>query len=340
MTSNGMKNLANFLLYNNLMPVAFGVLFLGSAGALAASPEARDTILQATEVVRSVDNSYIVNADVANYPYSVEITLVTEDSERFYIDYSLSTIDIENYIWKGVVKHKTLEVVKGAIVGSDLAEYVSRELTQVREAEKARLIETQNIERSLGETQKIVATEYSGLLGALVPPKEEVFVEYVSEQVTDINPAIFTESGVVAGASTQNTGSSPTITVFGNNPARINVGDTYADLGFLALLNGTDSVATYTYVNDKQVRSVVLDTSVDATYTITYEAISPEGNTTTATRVVIVGSGTSTLKETATKSTSTDELAESKEIVATSTETLVENFGGTEGVGVGEGEGQ
>lgn len=288
-----MKKIANFLLYNNLVPVAFGIVFLGGAGALAASPDVRDAVLEANEVVRSVDNSYIVNADVANYPYEVVVTQVSEDSEQYYVDYTLSTIDLEDYVWRSVTKQKTLEVSKEALDGKDLAAYVSAELTQARDAERARLIETQKIERSLGATQKVVATEYSGLLGALVPPSEEVFAEYVPyEPPVDTTSEASTPEGQVAGASTVNNGVGPTITIFGNNPATIQKGTAYADLGFLALDNGSDAVATYTYVNGKlALRGVVLDTSYDATHTITYEAIDPDGNVTRKDRTVIVGTG-------------------------------------------------
>lgn len=288
-----MKKLANFLLYNNLVPVAFGVLFLGSAGALAASPDVRDVVLEANEVVRSVDNSYILNADVANYPYEVAVTQVSEDDERYYVDYTLTTIDLEDYVWKNIIKQKTLEVSKEALEGRDLAAYVSRELTQARAAERARLIETQEIERSLGVTQKVIATEYSGLIGALVPPSEEVFTEYVPyEAPVATTPDTSSPDGQVAGASVVNDGVGPTITIFGNNPAEIARGASYADLGFLALDNGSDAVATYTYVNGKlALRGVIIDTSYDATHTITYEAIDPSGNVTRKDRTVIVGTG-------------------------------------------------
>jgi len=288
-----MKKIANFLLYNNLVPVVFGVLFLGSAGALAASPDVRDAVLEANEVVRSVDNSYVVTADVANYPYEVVVTQVTEDGEQYYVDYTLSTIDLEDYVWKNVVKQKTLEVSKEALQGKDLAAYVSVELTQARDAERARLIETQKIERSLGVSQKVVATEYSGLIGALVPPSEEVFTEYVPyEAPVAATPDTSSPDGQVAGASIANDGVGPTITVFGNNPATIQKGSAYADLGFLALDNGSDAVATYTYVNGKlALRGVIIDTSYDATHTITYEAIDPDGNVARKDRTVIVGTG-------------------------------------------------
>ncbi len=287
-----MKKLANFFLYNNLVPLAFGILFLGGAGALAASPDVRDAVFDTTEVVRSVDNSYILNADVGNYPYDIEVTAVTEDQERYYVEYTLSTIDLEEYAWRGVVKTKTLEVAKEALESRDLAAYVSSELTQAREAERARLIETQKIERSLGASQKVVATEFSGLLGALVPPREEVVAVVPYEPPVQSSPETTSPDGVVAGVSTTNDGQGPSITIFGNNPATIQKGTAYADLGFLALDNGSDNVSTYTYVNGKPaLRGVIIDTSYDATHTITYEAIDPDGNVTRKDRTVIVGTG-------------------------------------------------
>lgn len=287
-----MKSLANFFLYNNFVPLAFGIIFLGGAGALAASPDVRDAVFEAQEIVRSVDNSYIVNADVANYPYDIEVTAVKEDSERYYIEYTLSTIDIEEYVWRGVVKTKTLEVAKESLQGRDLAAYVSSELTQAREAERARLIETQKIERTLGASQKVVATEFGGLIGALVPSREEVVAVTPYEPPVDPVSDTTSPDGIVAGASTVNDGQGLSITIFGNNPATIQKGTSYADLGFLALDNGSDNVATYTYVNGKlALRGVIIDTSYDATHTITYEAIDPDGNVTRKDRTVIVGTG-------------------------------------------------
>jgi len=45
---------------------------------------------------------------------------------------------------------------------------VTKQLAQVHDAERARLLETQHIERSVGQTQKIVATEYSVLVGRVL----------------------------------------------------------------------------------------------------------------------------------------------------------------------------
>ncbi|MEN9561692.1 MAG: hypothetical protein RIQ56_965 [Candidatus Parcubacteria bacterium] len=81
----------------------------------------------------------------------------------------------------------------------------------------------------------------------------------------------------------------PTISVNGNNPATINVGETYADLG--ATITGPGSALNLgirTLVDGVETQSVSLDTSVPGNHTITYQVTDQEGLTGEATRTVQV----------------------------------------------------
>ena len=83
--------------------------------------------------------------------------------------------------------------------------------------------------------------------------------------------------------------SSPVITINGNNPAEIEVGTAYSDLGVIARDSEGRDLSIRNFVNGVQVEQISLDTSTSTTYTIDYAATDTDGNTATSTRTVIVG---------------------------------------------------
>jgi hypothetical protein len=98
--------------------------------------------------------------------------------------------------------------------------------------------------------------------------------------------------------TTQNSASTtvttpPTITVNGDNPAIIEVGDSYADLGATVTDTGPgqagDSNLGYqTFLNGTLVSNIAIDTSQLATDTIDYVATDTDGLTATSTRTVLI----------------------------------------------------
>jgi Chaperone of endosialidase/Domain of unknown function (DUF5011) len=80
----------------------------------------------------------------------------------------------------------------------------------------------------------------------------------------------------------------PVITINGENPAHIHVGDTYADLGASVTDNLDKNLGIKTYLNGALVSNVVIDTSAVATDTIDYVAADQAGNTATSTRTVFI----------------------------------------------------
>jgi hypothetical protein len=87
----------------------------------------------------------------------------------------------------------------------------------------------------------------------------------------------------------------PVIQINGDNPARINVGDTYNDLGATITSPQADlNLGLKTFLNGQLVSTVVLDTSAEATDTIDYVATDQSGNTSTSTRTIIISSPTET----------------------------------------------
>ncbi|MEK7640972.1 MAG: DUF5011 domain-containing protein [Patescibacteria group bacterium] len=73
----------------------------------------------------------------------------------------------------------------------------------------------------------------------------------------------------------------PVISINGNNPARIEVGATYLDLGAIVTDDKDNNLGV-------QVSGAEIDTSQIGTSTVTYTATDNDGNTTTATREVVV----------------------------------------------------
>jgi Chaperone of endosialidase/Domain of unknown function (DUF5011) len=90
------------------------------------------------------------------------------------------------------------------------------------------------------------------------------------------------------------TSTPPSISIAGNNPATIHIGDTYTDLGAIVTDNQAHSLGYKTFLNGTLVSNIVLDTSQVATDTIDYVATDTSGLTATSTRTVIIEAAIST----------------------------------------------
>lgn len=181
----------NFLKYNNAVPIFFGILFLGTTGVFAASPEVRDAVYSETPVVHSVDNTYILSADLDTYPFAMRVTEVTEDADYFYVAYDFDTIELAEYVWQDVVKKNTLRISKSLLGTGELEKYVESELAQVRAHEVRRLKETQAYEKNIGMSQKVVATVYAGLVGKFLETSSESFPVYTPPPQLNPNDPLY-----------------------------------------------------------------------------------------------------------------------------------------------------
>jgi hypothetical protein len=80
----------------------------------------------------------------------------------------------------------------------------------------------------------------------------------------------------------------PSINIQGSNPATINVGDTYTDLGTIVTDNQGHDLGYKTFLNGALVSNITIDTTQAATDTIDYVATDTWANTATSTRTVII----------------------------------------------------
>lgn len=288
----GGMSFGQFVQYHNAVPVALSIVLVGAGGAFAATnPEA---IYSAQETVVAIDNTYLVGKDLSSYSPRTEITGVTEDGENYHVAYIFYTIDLQDYVWKDVAKNRVMTVSK-ELLGPyrDLGVYVTQQLRENIGSEQRRLAETQAIERTQ-VSQKIVATEYGGLVGRMLDTTTETLPGYVPVVTPPPPPP---EESQVASASVPATPApeapapgAPVIQILGNNPAAVAVGATYSDLG--AVITGPTDVdrglGIKIFVNGTEVAQPAIDTSVAGNWFIRYEATNAAGKRGTAERVVIV----------------------------------------------------
>jgi len=359
-----MKKFLDFIKYNNAFTLIIGFIFLGTTATFAASPDVRNAVSRAvvseTTTVLSLDNTYLLAQDFDNFDSKLQITAVTEDESTYYITYTYTTIVIVDSVWREVAQEGTLTLTKKEVTGRDLGLYVAEELGEMIDNNLVYLREVQEAEKEIGETQKMVAIAYSGLVGKFLSSEEKTFDGYepvveeeektndsssggantdtqnddgnttivvmqntepnegrireiVAETVRELlaegqkNKTSSTvasqetqaESSGKSGTSTSNENTdseAPVITINGNNPAQLDVGASYGDLGAQVRDNVNDNLGIYASVNGKDIgdiSKIKIDTSKDGTHTIEYRATDQAGNTGTATRTVIVGSGES-----------------------------------------------
>lgn len=174
------RSIANFIKYNNTVPIVLGLLFFSTSATFAATPAARDAVYKAETQVASVDNRYLLATNIDSYPFSMKVTEITEDSEYYYLAYDFNTIDVVDAVWRDTTRKSVLRISKALLGNGKLQAYAESELAQVRSQEISRLNETKKLEKSIGYSQKIVATVYTGLIGKLVRPTEEIMPGYES----------------------------------------------------------------------------------------------------------------------------------------------------------------
>ena len=127
----------------------------------------------------------------------------------------------------------------------------------------------------------------------------------------------------IEGSSQSSGDQPPVIEIFGNNPAEIEVGSTYADLGAQVTDDNDNNLGIDIFLDGVEVATVSIDTTESGTYEITYRATDSSGNVGEATRTVIVGDGTTQADE-ETEATEEVEEESSEQQEETSEETVEE----------------
>lgn len=203
-----LKRIIHFVQYHNFFSIAVMVVFMGTSVSLAASPELRQGVLSPKEIVRSVDNTYVVNTDFDAHDIGLKIESVAEDAERYYVDYTYNMIAVKDYVWQPIPVADSMKISKKELAWRDLGLYVAEQLGQVIDQHISYLKEVQEKEKKGGATQKVVATEYSGLIGQFLNTREKVFEGYKPVKLPPERPEQLSgsNSGNVAGVGTVSSG--------------------------------------------------------------------------------------------------------------------------------------
>lgn len=168
----------NFIKYNNAFTIIIVVCFLSVSLTFASSTTARENIYSSEEILVAVDNRLLLSTNLDNFNFNLRINSVTEDENNYFAQYSYQTLTIKDGIWQASEISKTLTIDKSSLGENDLGLYIAKELGENINYELASLGRVQKSERERGESQKIVAVDYSGLVGKLLDPKEMVIEGY------------------------------------------------------------------------------------------------------------------------------------------------------------------
>jgi len=256
--------------------------------------------IKSTKKTKEVDASLILKTDFDKFDFNLQITKITEDDNGFYSTYQFHSFAIENKVWEEVIKEKQISVTKATLGEQDLGDYLSEELGEVVDNEIVFLKEVQEIQKAkqdalaqeITEQEKKTAdeTDYSALIGRVLDIDNEQFGDYepiLTDDEEDEEIAPFEEADEIVEVQDNTTtdgvvdNEAPIIIIQGNNPALIQIGSSYVDLGAKVTDNISDNLGV-------KVGGDVVDTSIEDSYFITYTAVDEAGNVATATREVIV----------------------------------------------------
>ena len=244
--------------------------------------------IKSTKKVKEVDVSLILSIDFDKFNTNLQITDITDDDDSYYSKYQFNSLAIRDKVWQEVTKEKSISVTKARLDERDLGDYLSEELGEVVDNEIIFLKEVQKIQiakkakaDALAVEIKNKLTEYETLVGKVLDVENEEFGDYIpikksKEVATVVKEDVdnVTDSGVVDNEA-------PLLVVQGNNPALIQIGTTYSDMGAKVTDNLSNNLGIVVSGDE-------VDTSTKGSYFVTYTVTDEAGNVATATREVIV----------------------------------------------------
>jgi len=283
--------------YFDRTDVAPAIFTRPTAEVVSVVSDETPVLVQDTSIVRSInpvkpikkisetDVSLIIQTDFDKFDPQLKILKITEDENGFYSNYQFNSFAIKDNAWKAVVKEKNISVGKAFLGDQNLGDYLSKQLGEVVDNEIIFLKEVQEIQKAklakvAGEESQTTVSDYSALIGKVLevtsnPPAP---VQVVTESSQVVVPAVIqnntTNSGVIDNEA-------PLVIIQGNNPALIQIGASYSDLGARVTDNISNNLGVV-------IGGDVVNTEVKGSYFVTYTATDEAGNVATATREVIV----------------------------------------------------
>lgn len=170
------QKFSHFVKYNNAAILLLALAFVIGASAFAAAPAGQEVIGQQTSRIEGADNMLLLEADLDNLDMDFKISKIEEDSEYYYVTYTLINLIEKNKAWQYEMQEKTKKVSKK--LEKDLGLYLADKFQQEREQIVSELKREKDKAVAKGPETRQEVTEYSGLIGKVLDVGARVFPGY------------------------------------------------------------------------------------------------------------------------------------------------------------------
>lgn len=170
------RKFLKFIKYNNAAVLLLALAFIFGASAFAAAPAGQELIGQKSSRVEGVDNKLLLEADLDKLDMDFKISKIEEDSDYYYVTYTLITLIEKNKAWQYEMQEKTKKISKK--LEKDLGLYLADKFRQEQEQLVADLKIEKDKAVEKGPEVRQEVTEYSGLIGKALDIGAKVFPGY------------------------------------------------------------------------------------------------------------------------------------------------------------------
>ncbi len=187
-----------FIKYHNAFTIGLVLVFI-LGGSVLASDAVREAVIGSAIVERQgIDNSVLLDADLDNFDFMMQITAVSEDEQNYFVQYAYKTFSIKDNVWQEIARGDVLSVSKIALGNMDLGLYLKEELGEIIDNELAYLSEVkQNEKQEKGKTFVQETTLYTGLIGMFFDTKTRELPGYALVVAPSSPPVIVYNEPVV-----------------------------------------------------------------------------------------------------------------------------------------------
>jgi hypothetical protein len=187
----------HFIKYNNAAVLLLALVFLLGASTFAAAPAGQELIGQKTSHIEGVDNKLLLEADLDKLDMDFKISKIEEDSEYYYVTYTLITLIEKNKAWQYEMQEKTKKISKK--LEKDLGLYLADKFQQEQEQIVADLKREKDKAVAKGPEVRQEVTEYSGLIGKALDVSAKVFPGYEPVKKVELaSPETYLTSEITA----------------------------------------------------------------------------------------------------------------------------------------------
>jgi len=186
-----------FIKYNNAAVLILALAFVIGATTFAAAPAGQAVIGQKTTTVEGVDNKLLLEANLDKLDFDFKISKIEEDSEYYYVTYTLINLIQKNNAWQYEMQEKTKKISK--TLEKDLGLYLAEKFKQEQDQIVSELKLAQEKALQQGPEVRQEVTEYSGLIGKVLDTAANVFPGYEPVKKVELaSPETYLTSDITA----------------------------------------------------------------------------------------------------------------------------------------------